>query len=447
MEIKKETADAVTNRITFIEIYEVHHKGKRVLMFQIPPSPGTVVMYNGHAYGRDGESLVGLSLEKMDRIRSISTDWSAELLDRTIEDLDKAAISVARAGYTEAKPRTAEESSGWSDEEFLTRLKLMHNGKITRAAALLLGKDTVSSDLGNMVRITWAIKNQKNDTLDYEHYPMPFITSSKAVCERITNLTYRRLMEGLVPTSMSTYDPLTIREALNNCIMHADYRISRIINVVEIQNDSIIFTNSGSFIPDSVESAVLSNGLQSVYRNPLLAEAMIDFGLVDAVGSGMKKMFISQAERYFPMPEYEMDDKHVSVTITGHSIDHAYEEILYYNPDLTLRDKILLDKVQKKLPISDEDAAHLRSRKFISGRKPAYLLLGTSSLETSTKLRDDILQLLNEKNGLDRSDIDGHFISGHISKDKISYVLRELVRSGKIENTGKKKKPHYVISK
>ena len=62
--LKSEIANKTTTRITFIEIYEVHHHKGRVIMFQILPAPkGIPIAWEGHYYGRDGESLVPLNLQ------------------------------------------------------------------------------------------------------------------------------------------------------------------------------------------------------------------------------------------------------------------------------------------------------------------------------------------------------------------------------------------------
>ena len=66
---------------------EVQHpdcpEGTRVLLWRITPAPqGMPVAWKGHYYGRAGETLCGLSLNKMDAIRAQSAlhDWSAALV-------------------------------------------------------------------------------------------------------------------------------------------------------------------------------------------------------------------------------------------------------------------------------------------------------------------------------------------------------------------------------
>ena len=94
--MKKKIADQTTGRHTFVEIHELRYKnGKRVVMFEIPPAPQGIPIYQGHYYGRDGESLQALSMDKIERIRNQAKlkDWSAEIIEEALlEDLDSAAI-------------------------------------------------------------------------------------------------------------------------------------------------------------------------------------------------------------------------------------------------------------------------------------------------------------------------------------------------------------------
>lgn len=93
--LKGEVAGKTTNRITFIEIYELDLFEGRVVMFQIPAAPkGLPVGWDGHYYGREGEELSPLNTEEFERIRrqALQADWSAEIcLGATLEDLDPKA--------------------------------------------------------------------------------------------------------------------------------------------------------------------------------------------------------------------------------------------------------------------------------------------------------------------------------------------------------------------
>ena len=57
------------------------------------------------------------------------------------------------------------------------------------------------------------------------------------------------------------------------------------------------------------------------------------------------------------------------LTIPGNVIDENYSLLLIENADIDLTTAVLLDKVQKGKPISDDAIKMLRKRKLIEGRK------------------------------------------------------------------------------
>ena len=77
----------------------------------------------------------------MDRIRQQSNrDWSKLFVKgATIKHLNKDAISIARNNYKEKmqKPHISQEIDSMSDEEFLTKMKLIQNGRITNACIVV----------------------------------------------------------------------------------------------------------------------------------------------------------------------------------------------------------------------------------------------------------------------------------------------------------------------
>ena len=161
--LKKEIADKTTNRITFIEIHKLKHPQGRVLLFEIPAAPqGIPIGWEGHYYGRDGESLGPLNLEEIERIRMQNkiNDWSATTIPgASLSDLDEQAITAARQRFAQKNPKMAEYSAQWDVVTFLNKAKLTINGQITRAAILLLGKQEASHWLNPASdTISWILK-------------------------------------------------------------------------------------------------------------------------------------------------------------------------------------------------------------------------------------------------------------------------------------------------
>lgn len=376
--LKKEVADKTTNRLTFIDIHEIDHPDGRVLMFEIPASPeGIPIAWDGHYYGRDGESLGPLNIDEIERIRTQNraTDWSAEVVpSASIDDLAPEAIKVAREKFLQKNPKQVNEAEHWDDATFLNKAKLTINNQITRTAILLLGK-TESSHFLNpaSATVTWILKDRDGLERDYQHFDCPILLSVDDVFHKIRNLKYRYMKEGtLFPEEVDQYDPYIIREALNNAIAHQDYQLGGKVSVIEFEDGRLCFSNLGKFIPGSVESVIQSDAPESRYRNRFLADAMVNLNMIDTIGSGIRKMFIIQKKRFFPLPEYELANDRVQVTITGRVVDIAYARKLAEYPDLTLEDIILMDRVQKRKPLKDDQAKHLKALGVIEGRKPNY---------------------------------------------------------------------------
>lgn len=379
--LKHDFSQHTTDGQTFREIIPIEVEGKRVLMFKIPASPRNIVMkWKGIAYGRDGESLKPLNEAKHDEIRhqTPEPDWSAEIVpDATIDDLDELALATARIMYKKVHGSMipANEIDEWSVLEFLSHSEMMRNGKLTRAAILLLRTPLALQKMHPAnAQITWVWKDVNGEIVDYEHYTVPYILTVDKIFAKIRNKTMRELPGGtLFPDTMKQYEDYSIREALHNCIAHQDYTLGGRITLVE--NDGFLYySNRGSFIPGSVEKVLADKGPQKIYRNTCLTHGMVHFNMIDTVGRGIPNLFKEQRRRFFPMPEYEIDEesKTVSVTIYGIASDDAYTDLLRSDSSLSLMECLWLDAVRTQRPITKEAAKHLRDKNLIEGRAPRY---------------------------------------------------------------------------
>ena len=440
--LKKEIADKTTHNISFIEIYELNTPDGRVVMFQIPAAPqGIPVAFEGFYYGRLNESLVALNIEKIERIRNqaVDRDWSRKIVpDATFEHLDKEAILKAREQYKLKNPSLLNEIETWTDEEFLDKAKVTLDGKITNTAILLLGKDEASAMLTppGIAWISWILKYKPEG---YEHFSTPFILTVDKTLARIRNTQYRYMVDDttLFPREVPRYDEWVMRETLHNSIAHSDYGKSCRIIVLEY-DDRLVFQNAGGFIPESVEKAIHYNRPQPYYRNPFLVNAMVNLNMIDTIGSGIKRIFTTQRDRYFPMPTYDISDiNHTEVTIYGELINENYSRILFKYPELGLDDVIILDKVQKKIPINETEIQRLRELKLVIGTESNLFI--TDSYPTSfSEYKELILNLLKVKGRATREEINDLIMpllaeeeTIEKKRKKISNVISKLAHTDK----------------
>lgn len=466
--LKEEIARQTSEHLSFIEIYECKRKdpagkNQRILLFQIPPAPkGIPIAFKRMYYGRDGESLVGLSIEKIERIRSQSKseDWSAKLItEASIEDLDSDAIQFARHVYIQKNPKLAEEVPTWDDQTFLNKAKLTINGKITNTAIVLLGKSESEHYISPATsKITWILKDKDGIEKDYEHFTCPLILSIQEVYKKIRNIKYRYIAEGnLFPDEVQQYDPYTIREALNNCIAHQDYTMGGKIILIEKEDGELIFSNSGDFIPSSIEDVIKSDAPENRYRNSFLANAMVNLNMIDTIGSGIKKLFNIQRDKFFPLPEYDLSDHKVKLTITGKVLDSNYARKLAEDKTLSLFETMILDKVQKNKKLTNEEYKLLKSKNLIEGKRNNYFISSTIAEITNQKpdymklrgINDDyckkiIIDYIKKFKTAKKADLEeilleklGDSMTDIQKKNKIKNILQKLRRDGVIEPHGK----------
>lgn len=469
--IKKDLADNTPERFGITEIYDVTRNKKRIVMIEIPPAPqGSPVSFKGHYYGRDGESIVALPPEKRKMIeRQNGVDWSAEIIPQaTIDDLDPKAIEFAKEKFKEKNPHLIDEISSWDTQTFLNKANVTIRNKITRAAVILLGRAESEHFLYPAhSSIKWILKTPSGDMRDYYEVSCPLLLRVNDIYGKIINLKYRYMQPGtLFPQEVDQYDQYVIREPLHNAIAHQDYTKYGAISIVQ-KDDVLIFRNLGSFIPKSVEQVILDNSPNTKMRNPCLARAMVNFKMVDTMGSGIRKMFTCQKDKYFPLPDFTITDEYVEVTITGRVVDINYANILAKNVSLELLEIMMLDKVQKNKPLTEAEIHHLRSKKLIEGRKPNFIISSTLATSTNQKVQHAknaglttssyetiLLESLKKYKSLTRKEIDGILfdilpagLSEKQKKTKVNHLLTKLRTDGKIYNAGSLVKSSWKLVK
>ena len=370
--LKQDLSQHTTDNNTFRDIYELEVEGKRVLMFQIPAAPrGIPMAWQGHFYARRGESLAALDMNKYEEIRrqTVNEDWSKQIADcATIADLDEKAIMKAREGYKEHYPNQKKEVDSWSDEVFLNKAKITIDGKITHAAILLLGKPESLHFINHIGEIVWRLAGKDNVG---QVFTIPFLLTTTEVMHKIRNYPFKLFPKNsFLPGEGMKYDSEVILEALHNSIAHQDYLENQRIIVIERENE-LEFRNCGGFFDGTYEDYITGERIPRKYRNQFLAQAMANIKMIDTEGFGIHKMFVSQKERWLPMPDYDKSDNdNVVLTLPGNVIDENYSLMLLENTNIDLTTAVLLDKVQKGKPISENAVKMLRKEKLIEGRKP-----------------------------------------------------------------------------
>lgn len=458
----KENCTNVSSEGLNIDEYITSDTHKVVWVIHIPKHlPRKPVYAHKKAWQRIKDNLVLLTPEREAAILSeglLQQDWTATILpDASIDDLDPAAILKAREKYKEVHPKKEKEVDAWDDKTFLNKAHITIKDKITIAAIILLGREESEHYLlPSVCKVRWSLKNEKSENIDFKVFSIPMILAIEDIGHQIRNTSYEFTISGnIFPEKMLRYDEFTLREPLNNAIAHQDYDKGARIEVIEYENDHLVFRNHGEFLPESVEKVVLDDSPESIYRNPFLVEAMRNVHMVDTEGGGIKKLYEQQKKRFFPMPEYDTSGGKVTVDIEGKVIDEQFARILVSVPELSMSDLILLDKVQKQKRLTDEEVKYLRKKKFIEGRKNNLFLsknitrstgnVGLKSTYVKNKSFDDeyfrrlIVQYIQKFGSASRAEI------VMLLKEKLSDALTDTQKENKITNLLSYLRIHNVI--
>lgn len=461
--LKQQVAQLTGPSSTFREIHELQTEQGRVLLMEIPAAPkGIPIACNGHYFARNGESLVGLALDKQDEIRrqGAMEDWSAVVCQTaSIADLDPTAIARAReifAGkFAERIP--ADTIHGWDDATFLDQAKLTIDGRITRAALLLVGRREATHLLSpSVAEISWKLEG---DEQDYEHFHPPFLLETSRLYQRIRNVRLRLERPGeLIPVEFPKYDQRIVLEALHNCIAHQDYARCERVLVIERPGE-LVFQSAGAFFDGTPEDYVLGNRTPTRYRNRFLAEAMVNLRMIDTMGFGIREvMFRGQMKRYLPLPDFDLSDPHhVVLHLPGRFMDANYSRALLGNSDVTLPEALALDQVQKGHVPDDAVLRELRRRGLVEGRRGRLHVTGDVAVATDTvdqyvrhRAFDDayycdLVERYLQANGqAQRSDLDrllkdklSDLLSEKQKKDKVRNLLQRMRRDGRVVSEGR----------
>ena len=474
--LKKEIVNGTNERLTFMEIYILNLEKCRVIAFQIPPAiRGIPTTWQGAAYAREHESISPLPMNKVDLIRSqIGMDWSKEIVENaTFEDLDKEAVKKARELFSKRQSdrKMAQEIlRKLSDAEVLNKAGITIKGEITRTALLLLGKSESSYFFDGFIpRITWTLYNADNSVKTYEHFDMPLLLAVDKVYSRIRNVKYRYIagQQTLFPDEVDQYEPELIKEIINNCIAHQDYRLRGKINVEEFE-DKLIFINEGGFIPETIEQALEPGYKPPYYRNVFLCNAMVNLYMIDTNSMGIPMMYQIQRDKCFPLPTYDLNTiNRVRVIVYGKILDKNYTQLLHSNGELDIQTVFLLDKVQKGQTISKESFKKLKRQGLVEGRYPNLFVsfkvansVGQKANYIRNKgLEDDIckqliikaLEAMGEASKQDLMEILEKALPDVLSEEqkskKVSNLLQAMKKEGMIAVRGTNRYAKWYLRK
>lgn len=339
-----------------VKAEELFENAKRILVLNIPSRPiGKLLKFEGIPLMRIGESLREMSDQEIFKILSEQEpDFSAKICEALkMEDLDKSAISILKQKYSEKQNNKAFLTL--PDEQVLSDLELLQEGKLNYASLILLGKkESIKKYLPQCnIVIEYRLNHSMIPYTARVEYQEPLFIAIDKVWAYINQPASNPLLhvsEGPYIYDVLSFNEEVIREAILNAVAHRSYQIQSDI-VIKQYPDEITISNAGGF-PIGVDiNNILS--VNSIPRSKRLTEILQKTGLVERSGQGVDKMFYHCIMESKPLPDYSKTDAYqVNLTFRAEIQDKAFlffinEAQKNIEEKLNVFDLLALDKIRR----------------------------------------------------------------------------------------------------
>lgn len=200
---------------------------------------------------RTGESLREMSDQEMFRILSEQEpDFSAKVCEGlTIDDLDAEAIRVMKTKYAEKNENAS--FATMPDEQVLSDLGLLNDGKLNYAALLLLGKGEAIKRLlpQNNVVIEYRKDPASIQYDDRQEFQMPLFIGIEEIWKYLNQPSsnpMKHIDESPYIFDIKSFNKDAVREAVLNAVAHRSMLIQNDVVIKQSPKDLTI-TNAGGF--------------------------------------------------------------------------------------------------------------------------------------------------------------------------------------------------------
>ena len=278
--------------------------GKDYLEIKVGPS-SFPISYHGEFHYRSGatkQQLTGIALTEF-ITKKAGIRWEDVTVDGiTVEDLDAESFKIFRREALRSK-RMTEAELNISNEELLSKLKLLSNGKLKRSAVLLFYGDPSIVQVGSFVKVG---KFEHGTVVYHDDLEGSLISTA----DKIVDLIYLKYLKAKITYEhdrrVETY-PFArnaIREAIYNAIAHNCYMYGTPIQI-RIEEEQIIISNR-CILPEGWTAETLMQPHDSIPYNPDIANVFYRAGYIETWGQGIQKICDECTALGAELPKYEI---------------------------------------------------------------------------------------------------------------------------------------------
>lgn len=349
----KKLMDELPNKIkdTTGLICEVnlHEENDKQYIEIIVESSKSTISYRGKFYLRSGSTnqlLSGIALEDF-LLKKRNLAWDSLTVENfSIEDIDLEAVESFKKKAIDTG-RLTSINFDTDAETILKKLDLIdQNGKYTRAAVLLFGKNPQRHFITAYLKIG-KFGNSPTDLITQDVIETNAFELADKTLE-LLNVKYifRNIeYDGLTRKEPPEYPYDAIREILYNAIIHKKYGVTPI--AVKVYDDRIAITSFGE-LPEPLTLEDLKTEHLSVPRNKLMANVFYKGGHIEAWGRGTLKV-IEECKNY-GLLEPLIEEKQGGIIVT--IFKDIYNERYLSKLDINDRQKEVIQHIKKNTSIT-----------------------------------------------------------------------------------------------
>ena len=304
------TCDINGNTIIWIEVPQADYRYKPVYINENPLKGSYKRNYERDYHCTEEE------VKAMLRDASDSGNDGGLLEGYTMDDIDMSALRSYRIEFEHRNPDHV-----WNADEDLTFLKNMggyavdrNTGKgwLTAAGLLMFGKGLSVRERFDNIRMDYIDESNLlpgsrwSDRLTYDGmWENNLYNFIRQVTPRlVAGLKRPFRLEGMVRVD-DTPVHKSIREAVTNMAIHADYLITGILKIVKTEK-GFVFSNPGTL---KLPLSAIYEGGYSVARNPRIQTMFRMIGYGDNIGSGFPAILSAWGEESWRKPDLSQNEE------------------------------------------------------------------------------------------------------------------------------------------
>ena len=304
-EIKWKTEPSL---IPDIEVLRIGRK--QIILLSVKEFPIKPVAFKGKYFKRVGNSNHLLSLNEIFNyhLQSFNSSWDYYCdINHSLSDISEEKVFKLISLYNKQREYPVDENV----YEFLSKMELVRDNKLTHAGFLLLMKNESVVSTIELGRFQDDITIKDGVTISTD-----LISEVDAVFDFIKKHIKKAYIITGNPAREERWDyPLeALREIVMNMIVHRDYAHHG-DSSVKIYDNRIEYFNPGNLPEGITEKSLITGNYVSNSRNKLIAKMFKNISWIEKYGSGIKRIIKLFVDYGSPAPVFENFQHGFKVTV------------------------------------------------------------------------------------------------------------------------------------